>query len=68
MFPSTAKWFDKWFEQVPAYIREIAITWWSLQSVYAVQARAWMATSFPYGEEPVRLNPAGAGYRETTGF
>ncbi len=26
MFPSTAKWFDKWFVQVLAYILEIAIT------------------------------------------
>ena len=26
MFPVTAKWFDKWFQQVMAYILEIAIT------------------------------------------
>ncbi|WP_025513671.1 type IV secretion system protein [Bordetella trematum] len=26
MFPVTAKWFDKWFQQVLAYILEIAIT------------------------------------------
>lgn len=34
----------------------------------AVQARAWMGTSFPYWEGPVRLEPAGVGYLEMTGY
>ncbi|OZI19162.1 iron ABC transporter permease [Bordetella genomosp. 9] len=39
----------------------------------AVQPRAWMATSFPYWEGPVRLangggQPGGTGYLEMTGY
>ncbi len=34
----------------------------------ALQPRAWMGTSFPYWEGPVRLTPAGTGYLEMTGY
>ncbi|WP_231934783.1 lipocalin-like domain-containing protein [Bordetella bronchialis] len=34
----------------------------------ALQPRAWMGTSFPYWEGPVRLSPGGTGYLEMTGY
>ncbi len=36
----------------------------------AIQAQAWMGTSFPYWEGPVRLtgSPGGRGYLEMTGY
>lgn len=37
-------------------------------TVDALQPRAWMGTSFPYWEGPVRLGPAGSGYLEMTGY
>lgn len=38
-------------------------------SVEAIQPQAWMGTSFPYWEGPVRLaNGAGGGYLEMTGY
>jgi predicted secreted hydrolase len=38
--------------------------------VEAIQPRAWMGTSFPYWEGPVRLkgSPGGRGYLEMTGY
>jgi predicted secreted hydrolase len=37
-------------------------------TVDALQPRAWMGTSFPYWEGPVRLAPGGTGYLEMTGY
>jgi predicted secreted hydrolase len=37
-------------------------------TVDAVQPRAWMGTSFPYWEGPVRLPAGGRGYLEMTGY
>ncbi|WP_197425047.1 lipocalin-like domain-containing protein [Bordetella sp. N] len=37
-------------------------------TVEALQAKAWMGTSFPYWEGPVRLSPGGTGYLEMTGY
>jgi len=34
----------------------------------ALQPKAWMGTSFPYWEGPVRLAPGGTGYLEMTGY
>jgi predicted secreted hydrolase len=34
----------------------------------ALQPRAWMGTSFPYWEGPVKLEPGGGGYLEMTGY
>ena len=36
----------------------------------AIQPQAWMGTSFPYWEGPVRLigEPGGHGYLEMTGY
>ncbi|OWT77631.1 iron ABC transporter permease [Achromobacter sp. HZ28] len=34
----------------------------------ALQSKAWMGTSFPYWEGPVRLAPGGTGYLEMTGY
>ncbi|WP_233235206.1 lipocalin-like domain-containing protein [Bordetella sp. LUAb4] len=34
----------------------------------ALQPKAWMGTSFPYWEGPVRLSPGGTGYLEMTGY
>ncbi|OZI30154.1 iron ABC transporter permease [Bordetella genomosp. 10] len=34
----------------------------------ALQPKAWMGTSFPYWEGPVRLSNGGSGYLEMTGY
>jgi predicted secreted hydrolase len=52
----------RWRVQVPDHKVDV--------QVEATQARAWMGTSFPYWEGPVRINGShgGRGYLEMTGY
>lgn len=52
----------RWQVQVPDHNVDV--------EVEAIQTHAWMGTSFPYWEGPVRLkgSPGGRGYLEMTGY